>query len=917
VAWRAGDTGRAIRVAVLDTGVDATHPDLRGQIVAEKNFSSSRGVTDRFGHGTFVAAQVAGTGAAADGERRGVAFGAKLVIGKVLGDDGTGLDSAVIAGMQWAATRARVISMSLGSSSASDGTDPVSEAVNRLTAADHVLFVIAAGNSGPFDKTVDSPGAATDALTVGAVDGGNRLAFFSSRGPRIGDFAIKPEITAPGVNIVGARAAGTAMGSLFNGRYVIDSGTSMATPQVAGAAAILAALHPRWSPAALKAALVSTAHRATGGDLYEAGGGVLDIGAAVTGQVVSGQAVADLGAVRDGSVRPVTDRLTWTSTAKAATTLELSAELTDHFGRPAPAGVLRFAVGRLRIAAGGSASALITLHPGPLAGHPGVYEGKVLARDGARVTRTPVSLYLPPPTPTLTLRATPLPGSALVNMAASAVVLDTTDPDVFGPATVTMGPDGTTSLQVPAGHYWVLGTVFDQTNPSAQRAAITGQPDVTVTRNTTVTLDGSAAVPVSATVTGHATRTTETSVHVERAFAGQTWAADLFLFSPVVKLYGQPSGAASTGTFHVYTTLRLASTGRAAPAVWDLYHAFGNRFPASLTYDVTPAQQATLARVSERFYAVDGNTSRMLENRYGLTPAGFLAIQNTGEVTGGSTRTDYVSTEAGISWTQDVSPPFRLGRLWAIEVPGFQHYAPGSVQAANWAREPFRPGPYSATQLSVSFCAPQPVWRSRGNIHVELVDLQDLPDGFDCLGGAFPLQPWMAATSRAMRLYRNGRLIAGVSGSTVADFLVPTAAASYKLTYADNTSAALPVSTRTSTTWTFRSAAPAGLQVRIPLLLVGYDLPLNLDNHPDGSTAVLSVAPVAGTPASRITGMHVWTSTDNGRTWQAASVRVLGGGRFSFTLPHAKAGHAVSLRVSATDAARSGIDQTIIAAYHA
>jgi hypothetical protein len=80
---------------------------------------------------------------------------------------------------------------------------------------------------------------------------------------------------------------------------------------------------------------------------------------------------------------------------------------------------------------------------------------------------------------------------------------------------------------------------------------------------------------------------------------------------------------------------------------------------------------------------------------------------------------------------------------------------------------------------------------------------------------------------------------------------------------------------------------------------------------------VLSVAPVAGTPASQITGMHVWTSTDNGRTWQAASVRVLGGTRFSFTLPHAKAGQAVSLRVRATDAARSGIDQTIIAAYHA
>src|SRR5438105_3501872 len=77
-AWRAGDTGRGIRVAVLDTGVDATHPDLRGQIAATKNFTHAPGVTDRNGHGTFVAGEVAGTGAAADGERRGVAFGARL-----------------------------------------------------------------------------------------------------------------------------------------------------------------------------------------------------------------------------------------------------------------------------------------------------------------------------------------------------------------------------------------------------------------------------------------------------------------------------------------------------------------------------------------------------------------------------------------------------------------------------------------------------------------------------------------------------------------------------------------------------------------------------------------------------------------------------------------------------------------------
>ena len=295
-AWRHGVTGAGIRVAVLDTGVDAAFPDLGGQIVAERNFTSShpRVVTDVFGHGTFVASLIAGTGRAARGERRGAAFGARLVIGKVLNNQGFGLESWVIAGMQWAAARARVVNMSFGAGP-SDGRDPVAEAVNHLTTTRHVLFVASAGNDGPSDETIETPAAATGALAVGAVDGRDALAFFSSRGPRPGDFAIKPEITAPGVNIVGARVPGTFIGTPIDARYTVGSGTSFSAPEVAGAAAILAALHPTWSPARIKADLVSTAHPAAGGDFYALGGGRLDIAAAVTDPVAATSAIADAG----------------------------------------------------------------------------------------------------------------------------------------------------------------------------------------------------------------------------------------------------------------------------------------------------------------------------------------------------------------------------------------------------------------------------------------------------------------------------------------------------------------------------------------------------------------------------------------------------------------------------------------------
>ena len=167
-----------------------------------------------------------------------------------------------------------------------------------------------------------------------------------------------------------------------------------------------------------------------------------------------------------------------------------------------------------------------------------------------------------------------------------------------------------------------------------------------------------------------------------------------------------------------------------------------------------------------------------------------------------------------------------------------------------------------------------------------------------------------------MRLYRESKLIASKHTSS-ADFTVPGGPATYKLVYTDNTSRALPVSTRTQTTWTFRSAAPAGNNaVRIPLLLVDYTLPLGLDSHPDGGTAKFAVARVAGTPRARVTAFRLWTSLDDGHTWQASAVRALGSGRFAATLPPVALGKAVSLRVQATDAGGSGVEQTIMTAYH-
>jgi subtilisin family serine protease len=201
-AWQAGFDGTGVKVAVLDTGVDATHPDLAGRIAEAQNFTDADDTDDVVGHGTHVASTVAGSGAASGGKYRGVAPGADLLIGKVCATRNCD-ESAILAGMEWAAPRADVINMSLGGPDFS-GIDVLEEAVNRLTAQTGALFVVAAGNNGQ-DTGVSSPATADAALAVGAVDKQENLADFSNRGPRL-DGVIKPDITAPGVGIVAALA---------------------------------------------------------------------------------------------------------------------------------------------------------------------------------------------------------------------------------------------------------------------------------------------------------------------------------------------------------------------------------------------------------------------------------------------------------------------------------------------------------------------------------------------------------------------------------------------------------------------------------------------------------------------------------------------------------------------------------------
>lgn len=265
--WDIGYNGTGVNISILDTGIDGTHPDLDdGKVVAESDFTDDQTADDLYGHGTHCAGIAAGERNTSTGVS-GVAPGASLINAKVMNRAGWGHTSWVISGIEWSIEQdADILSMSLGDFQR-DGTgrDPLDMAVANAVNAGYVV-VIAAGNSGPGECTMGSPAVAYGAIAVAASDNSDAIAGFSSRGPT-GDGRVGIDVAAPGVSIKSANTAGD---------YTTMSGTSMACPHVAGAAALLLQVNSTLTPEDVERALMNAADDIDY-DILEQGAGRLNV----------------------------------------------------------------------------------------------------------------------------------------------------------------------------------------------------------------------------------------------------------------------------------------------------------------------------------------------------------------------------------------------------------------------------------------------------------------------------------------------------------------------------------------------------------------------------------------------------------------------------------------------------------------
>ncbi|MGW4683227.1 S8 family peptidase [Micromonospora taraxaci] len=863
-AWQAGFDGTGVTVGVLDTGIDADHPDFAGHLTEVRDFTGGNDPSDAVGHGTHVASTIVGSGAASGGRYRGVAPGAKLLVGKVCATTEC-QDSDIITGMQWLAPQARVVNLSVGGTDA-PGLDPLETAVQELSHRHGTLFVVAAGNEGK-PKSISSPASADDALAVAAVDADDQRAYFSSRGPRVGDNHIKPEISAPGVDIVAAAPGGD---------YATMSGTSMATPHVAGTAAILAGQHPDWTGPQLKAALMDSA-KPTGEDtIYEQGAGRVDIARAVAQPVAADVAAIDFPVQRwpHADDTPVTQVVGYRNTGSAPVTLTLAVA-------PAPAGMLTVSPATLVVPAGGRAEATITVDT-RVDAPDGVYQGALTATGtGDLRVRTPFVLNREIESYDVRLDHTGRNGKPATEYTTVAANLTTGE---F--STLAATPGGGT-LRLPKGRYALYSTIHE-----GDVSTMLVQPVLDVRGPVTDAVDARSAKPVAVTVPEHDAAATAINVSANWDDGFRYPGVQLSGASLADVFFGRIGPAVTAPEFTATLGVGLARPGRDgtfrnSPYTYDLAYVRQGDMFTGLARKLSPKNLATVRTT----YRSQSTTTTATRFHRASAPGGSGPIGSRTPVDLPFHGTEYYNTDGGITWTSTLVE----GDNSTLQESTFKA---GRSYTQTWNAAPFGPTVAQAPALAPLGYA----GRDGDTISVAALPLFGDAMGRPASRDDRPMQ---------IRLLRDGKEV-GTSDSPWAEFAVPAAKAAYRLEATTTRGAPDTLSTSVSVAWTFTSAYTASPQ-RLPLTTVR-PMPVLDDTNTARAGRIMTI-PVtldrqADSKAAANRSLTVSASFDDGRTWVALPVL-----RDVALISHPRRAGFVALRLTATDTAGNTVTQTIQRAY--
>ena len=910
-AWRAGYDGTGVTVAVLDSGIDSTHPDFAGKVATVKDFVGG-GPGDAIGHGTHVASIIAGSGAASNGVQRGVAPGVTLADGKVCDEDGNCPESGTIAGMHWAAAelRAPVVNMSLGGPDV-PGVDAQEEALNTLSATYGTLFVVAAGNSGgelgdPY--TVGSPGTADAALTVGAVDDEDRMADFSSRGPRQGDRAIKPDIVAPGVDIKAARAWNTRYDDGESGPYLTISGTSMAAPHTAGAAAILLQRRPGTAGEQLKRLLMASAVALPGTGSYDQGSGRVDVARAI------GQTVTSLGNVELGRQawphdddQPLTGTIGFRNGGTAAVTLDLTPSVTAPDGSAGPASALTLAESSVTVPAGGTATVGVTWVL-PADAPVGLWSGRVVATAPGVQVQTALAMTQAGESYPVTITQLDRDGKRPAD-ENGYVVLYKYDETVYG----TLSPS-TPSIDLPPGDYYMWASQEVETAQGEHRVFMVAR-QVTVRAATSVTFDARAAREIDVRIPQPGATPTDLTVMTEvrapeglwlqviagtgagsRLWTGNARAdgdtaeprSDTSFTAAVLGDWARPDAsgdfAASPYAYHgawyrtgaMFDGLRRTLT---EDKVATVVHTFGRNEQDHGVLDVQP----NLPGVWEGGSTYRQNKVRLPHRRVDRFASDGLPVEWD------ATFTELIPTdtspEAGVVHRSAVPAVYRAGRTyrdsWNVPVHG-----PVTVARSTYPEQAF-----DGDRLVVQ---PTLVGDRAGHIGYQAT--------FD---------------SARTLVTRNGTVVLDEPERN-ASVTVPREAADYRIqTRLDRTSVAA-LSTVVDAAWTFRSEPiVSDGRVDLPLSVIRFRPEVDPTGRLTSRGLVRIPVTVTGQGAAGETSVvTVRASSDDGRTWSKPQRVRLTDGKGTAVFPPSVAGRGfVSLRASAEDSRGATVDQTVIRAF--